>query len=340
MNVVIFSGAGFCVPLGLPITNGFSDLLSSSNGNIMAPLNQFLGEQKHDIEHILSTLETFIKDDNFINFLIKDYVSFKGRQEFISVSNDINQIKEHATNLIKEIKLTIYNKLEIYDTKECALLYLNLIRQIKQLVPNSNISFFTTNYDLTFENAISDSESEFEQMGIKGFEFGFRYDKSNSFVFDNTKDYTWNESILEYKKLHGSLDWSISRNKCFKSGAVTTPQEPNKMPVLYPGYKETPTMDPFKTLHDQLLQRLLTAQLVYVIGFAFRDAYINNIFDTALKINKSLEIYCFNPSDLTNLPKESGIKSFVKNYPAKFHHIKSGLTLDENPLDFNSIKRK
>jgi hypothetical protein len=106
------------------------------------------------------------------------------------------------------------------------------------------------------------------------------------------------------------------------------------MLLIFPGFKGTPDGEPYKNLHDDLLSRLLTAHFVYVIGFAFRDEFINNQFETALKMNKDLFIYCYNPLETTELPQESKIGYFIKNYPSHFIYKKKAVkATDTNPLD-------
>lgn len=104
------------------------------------------------------------------------------------------------------------------------------------------------------------------------------------------------------------------------------------MLLLYPGFKGTPSNEPYKSFHDALLERLLTADIIYVIGFAFRDEFINNQFDIALKINPDLHVYCFNPVALAKLPVESKMPFFVEKYPNKFHHVAKAIAKTDGKL--------
>ncbi len=79
--------------------------------------------------------------------------------------------------------------------------------------------------------------------------------------------------------------------------------------------------------------------MVFIIGFAFRDPSLNAVFDTALKISDKAKFYCYNPSEISDLPKESRIQYFTENFK-NFHHIISGISLDENPLNFDIIEAK
>lgn len=133
------------------------------------------------------------------------------------------------------------------------------------------------------------------------------------------------------------MDWSLDDQKrCVKLGNIVNPSNLEQMLLLYPGFKGTPDDQPYISLHEQLLERLLTVDDIYVIGFAFRDDFINNQFEIALRINKSLQIHCYNPIDLTSLPLKSKIQYFIRKYPTKFSYIQQGITADsENPLVLN-----
>ena len=61
-KVVIFTGAGVCVPLGLPTTTGFSDDVNKNAPPITLSLVKYLRTGSNDIESILSSLESFGKD--------------------------------------------------------------------------------------------------------------------------------------------------------------------------------------------------------------------------------------------------------------------------------------
>jgi hypothetical protein len=331
MNTLIFTGAGFTNPLGLPITSGFKKLINNIPITLKNSLSEYLTSDISDIEHVLSTLERFTKNDSFSSFLIERFTPFQNNSEFQHVARQIKLLKGEARKSILEIKQELFTILESYKELEATLFYVNFIKQFE----GDNISFFTTNYDLTFESAIE--SKKFDKLN-REVNFGFTSKRNKNF-FDVKYDYEWDNKIIEYKKLHGSLDWIIDKNKqVIKSGATTPPQNPELMPLLYPGYKDTPTDEPFKTIHDQLLVRLLSANKIYIIGYAFRDNSINNIFDTALKMNKEADFFCFNPMEIDTLPKESKTKYFKDNYE-NFEYIQEGIRFNDIPLDFSKIKK-
>jgi hypothetical protein len=134
--------------------------------------------------------------------------------------------------------------------------------------------------------------------------------------------------------LHGSLDWTKdNKGHVMKTGGITLPANPDAMPLLYPGYKDTPTDEPFISIHNKLYLRLNQCDEVYVVGFAFRDPYINSIFEFALRGNPELIINCYNPLPIKDLPDESAIPQFIKNSPKQFIYNQRGIEDSENPLE-------
>ncbi len=70
----------------------------------------------------------------------------------------------------------------------------------------------------------------------------------------------------------------------------TVPDDPDQMAILYPGFKGVPEVEPFVSLHGRLSTRLADADVVIVIGFAFRDAYINSVFENTMRLKPSLRV--------------------------------------------------
>ena len=330
-KILLFTGAGFCHPLGLPTTKGFSLTLDKFQSNyLITILRGYLGEHYNDIEHVLSELEILTKKRTLLKYALFTYY---GKDNNFAYSRDVlNNIIDEANRLIFLLKKTIYVNLKKINNKSCAELYSNSIKEIKKIFPDSPISIFTTNYDLTFETAINESDWE-KSLGIKDVDFGFT-SKYGRATFNPNKEYIWNTEIIEYKKIHGSLDWIKDNNdRCVKTFEYSIPDDPTDMPVLYPGFKDTPTDPLFKALHDQLFVRLMDATICISVGFAFRDPYINNLFDTALKLNNKLKIICFNPADVSEHPEESHIKNFIRDYPNNFFYVRKGIELSDSPLE-------
>jgi hypothetical protein len=148
------------------------------------------------------------------------------------------------------------------------------------------LDIFTTNYDLCLEHVFWDDQILRDKM-------------SDGFSFDQV-DILW--SAPEYKrhpfcvyKLHGSLNWRTGNNgKTLRINRQDI-YDASAHVMLYPGYKGRPENEPYRTMHKIFREKLQACERCLVIGFSFRDEYINNIFNTALARNKACELSIWNP---------------------------------------------
>ncbi|MFL5765465.1 MAG: SIR2 family protein [Bacteroidia bacterium] len=330
-KILIFTGAGLSVPLGLPATNGFDNTISKIPSVLWPHIEKYLKKDGNpkDIERVLYLLENFVKEDDFTRFLLREG---KANSHYKIVYDNLEAQKANANHAIFQIKADIFELLAKFDANRAFQLYSGILNEIRSEHPNSAFSIFTTNYDLTFENAVSDNEDELLKLGFDNVYYSFQAGRFGRQAYNGTEDFAWNPKIIEYKKLHGSLDWVEDNGRIFKTGVTNRPKDPGEMPVLYPGYKGIPSSPPYSDMHEWLLERLDQADIVFVLGFAFRDQYINNIFDFVLKKKKEIGIFCYNPATAAELPADSYIPSFTRKYSDKFFHIKSPVEVSDSPL--------
>jgi hypothetical protein len=186
-----------------------------------------------------------------------------------------------------------------------------------------------------YKNVCYHHRDGFRQLGINTVEDCFRSEWSKN-MYTPDIDFNWDPEKLEYIKLHGSLDWTYDSNgACVKSGAANLPANLEQMPIIYPGHKNITDKEPFKSTHDRLFSRLNVADYVIVIGFAFRDQLINSHFESALRINKALKIYCYNPCPLNEYPEDSQLSYFANTFKNRFIHVQSKVEIKEKPLSFS-----
>jgi hypothetical protein len=338
-NIGLFTGAGIGIPLGLPATNGFQKTITSIDSQLFHFVKLYLashGGVENDIEKVLYLLEDFSKADDFTKHIIKtDRGSLPGAHQLII------ELQAKAITATHNIKSDIYEILEKYDIKKASDLYFSIFAELKTHFSNSSISFFTTNYDLTFEAGFDENEVKFKTIDIDDINFGFQNPRFGKMIYSPSQEFNWEPNIIEYKKLHGSLDWIIdNKGNCVKAGVTTKPKDPGEMPLLYPGFKGIPSKQPFIDLHDCFYERLSQMNVLFVLGFAFRDQYLNNLFDFALKRNKDLRIVCYNPCEISDLPFDSMMKSFISKYPENFFHIKQPINVEEKPLKLEENLKK
>ena len=320
------------MPLGLPITTGFTSLINQCPDQVKTYLSKYLGEGINDIEKVTSTLENFINSRSFEDTILLTHLN---NSSFQGVYEHYNNKKVECKSFLLKVKSGMYDLLAKFDKESSKTIYLNLLKQLKMKYDDARISIFTTNYDLTFENTVYNYKEEIKKLGISDIVYGFTPD-FGTFAFNPLQEFKWENTYLEYIKLHGSLDWQSDENViCTKSGTCTKPADPNQSPLLYPGFKGIPNNQPFITFHERLVARLSEATDVFIIGFAFRDPYLNKLFEFFLRTSKA-NVYCFNPSDVKLLPEESAIRSFIQDFK-RFKYIQKGIEISENPLDLSSI---
>ena len=332
-KICVFTGAGIGVPLKLPTTTEFDAVLSKIPEGLSRYMNEFLGTSKNDVEKVLYLLEELVNPSSFIY----NYLSTRQNDDpnFTGVFSHITSLKANASTSIFIIKSALFDILEKYELSDAFFLYSSIIAEIKEHFNRASISIFTTNYDLTFENGLYSQRQLIEDLGISEIDFGFKFE-FGKLIFDSESKFNWQENIVEYLKLHGSLDWNIDvNNDCTRSGAATKPAKPDDMPLLYPGYKGTPNKEPFISIHERLYSRLIEAEYAFVLGFAFRDPYINSIFEYALRGNKKLKIFVYNPCKIEDMPAESALSS-LKRFK-NLEHLITRVELIENPLGLKSL---
>ncbi len=322
MNVCILTGAGFVKPLGLPTSTEFE----VPKTGLTDLIKGFLKENNHnyeDIERILMTAEEFTKED-FTLFVAERSIP-RGQE----LTGKIHSLKTSGRRFVIELKKSIYRQLVKFPEEEAFRLYLGFLKVLEP--QNNKISFITTNYDRTFERTFSKHKEEFSSIGIKKVIYHFSED-SGDLVFNPKPKYRG----FEYVKLHGSLDWYEEDGRTVKTSATVLPDDPEKPPILYPGYKSMPDKEPFISLHRIFLSRLFWSDLVLIVGFALRDAVINFLLDTAMQRKKSLKVLFINPGH--EYPPESWYLYFASSYGGRFLHIPKGIEVSDSPLGVSSLR--
>ncbi len=216
-KVLIFTGAGASAPLGLPTTKNFSSEIFRNPRPVTELANHFLNESGDDIERLLSLLEDFEKNSEFTELIINeipDQGFILNKNTFpISHTNIKEVFKRHIATTrsqtsgeIKRIKGIVYEKLQNYNKENSKNLYNKLIKEIKETFKDCSITYCTANYDLTFDAALEIDSEFYESIGITDINYGFKL-KHGKLVYDQNQSHAWQPEVLEYLKVHGSLDW-------------------------------------------------------------------------------------------------------------------------------------
>jgi NAD-dependent SIR2 family protein deacetylase len=342
-NITILTGAGLSNMVGLPMTGDFKKIMENNRfKNIFELLKDYLGEDFSDIEKVMSLLDGSF-DEN--NKTLQKYILETGQsldeklnlnQQYVTLGERVvkkyREFKNDAENYLLYLKESIYNQLKLPDIDSARILYKNILSHIKSIFKESSITIFTTNYDLSFENIWAENSDWLETIDLdKMIDYGFQLKNGISVFSPIVQNGT--EKVLKYYKLHGSLDWYYSDvYSCTRSGTPPPIPAPNEMPVLYPGFKGRPQKEPFIKLHDIFFDNLKKTDVLIVLGFAFRDPYINELIKYSKSINNNYKMLYFNPIALNELPKESGLHEFKQYFDNNLIYANEKIEAKEKPF--------
>ncbi|AXP82029.1 hypothetical protein CJ739_2966 [Mariniflexile rhizosphaerae] len=136
------------------------------------------------------------------------------------------------------------------------------------------MNVFTLNYDMCFENIVGKD---------KTIELGFtketnEWHQSN---FENIEGKHYN-----LYKLHGSIDWYLSKEKLFKSQKIESEPE-----LIFGIQHKMTSVDPY-FYYSSILRNCCfnEAKIIVVIGYSYADEYVNVILSQALNSRSELRI--------------------------------------------------
>ena len=169
---------------------------------------------------------------------------------------------------------------------------------------------YTTNYDDIFEGfwrAFEPAIDHFRPIG-----------SSNRHEF-HTEPLQSSHTI---SKLHGSLDWTkeVSSGKIVREGSSTfSPVETKGEVMLFPIQQKDLYLHPWFTLFQDLKLGLLSTEKWYVIGYAFNDEFIRNVFQESLVDDPSKMLILIDPkaNDIKNKFSQQ-VQTQIDMLPIKF----------------------
>lgn len=276
------------IPLMNPLTGRVEKIVKGNNGDyeeIYNLLKQDLPDNYH-IEHLLSHLVDYMA------------ICKRSTNRLIRLGNKAYKealLKAFYDEIISAIAITVrYGYVEERDSTPEQIGKLNdpivildhhnnfvqaLFGNRANMVNRSEVNLFTTNYDTLIEDALAVNRRPF----VDGFSSGGIgcWDGINGFERKNRSD-----AVLVCK-LHGSIDWYISKESgLLRARYGTKYLSDMSSTLIYPQatkYVET-QKDPFATLFSlfrNTLQRNYDNILI-ACGYSFGDDHINNEIEIAL----------------------------------------------------------
>jgi len=308
-KITLFLGAGASKAFDYPATKEFVDnlyeVLTDREKRI---LNSFLKTPNvSDIEHVLQIIDTVIDFDSmtYINKLFRGQAAFSASiegmsfrwQGFVEICKDLKKkiISElHRQYEFDENKLK--NIVENYD----GLFKSIFIDPESMQAKVGQIHVFTTNYDSIIENYCVKKQINFT--------CGFELERLSGRQFWKPKVFKKYNRLMLYK-LHGSLDWRETNDGRIER--VTTEEQVSKITrkhkrniLIYTTQKEYLTEEPFRTLMNYFEDILNKHDACLVVGFSFRDPYINRIFLGFLRANPNRKLVVVSPSASKNVEEK------------------------------------
>ena len=327
MSSLVFFGAGASKPFGIPtmqeMVAEFEEKLSEDAtvfefySKIKKVLIKEYGNSDIDIESILSVINGIAANTN---------PSELGHFVFYYVSNNCsdNKFSEDKVETAKKLQKQLQNYIKdvcavkisddrinkIYDKS-----YMPLFKHIQGEKGNyggvkltQEWKAYTTNYDNIFEdfwNAFNTPVDHFETEG-----------NSTTYVFINKS--LQNRSFC---KLHGSLDWTkeIETDRIVRKNPLGYAINETKGEImLFPIQQKDLYLHPWFTLFQDLKSGLLEKQHWYVVGYAFNDEFIRNVFQESL-INNDKKLIIINPeAEQVKNKFPDSIKEKIDALPIKF----------------------
>lgn len=310
--ILLFAGAGASTAVSAekyPTTAQFFDSLPGAiKGNQLfkhteAHLLTKSASGGLDIEQVLWQLrefELFLKEASspkaFAGSLLKH--GHFGRlvnrgDSFELFSNVSADLLNHVSHLRNDIHTHVFN---VYCREPSAEeLTGNWIPLLKALRAHP-LEIFTTNYDLVLEQTLR-SDALKGVVDVRDGRVGTVLTK-----LDLSLWVSGGSGRGRLTKLHGSVDWSRRGEEINVGTPGPWVGESTRDAIIYPGFKGSPTQEPFATFHRCLQEALRAARALVFIGYAFRDEYINQQILRYVR-DDDVPVVIVNPAeDLPGLP--------------------------------------
>lgn len=301
-DLVFLLGAGASVDAGLPTSTEMvrkleQELERERKNNSLRLLHYLRGgiqfykgcqgespETDIDIESLVWTVERLAnrQKDMLLPFVGNWHELLKEFELNDAILKELDMSSAVPLPMLGGFAEYIRNKLSDWlDVENRNLDYLspfaNLIDTLKK-----PLHVFTLNYDLCIESFLSNKRI------IRGFD-------ENCWRLDLFAE-TFDVDIFLYK-LHGSLDWFRTKEgQVFEKNSVPESIDIGNEPELIFGtFNKLQSLDPFLALLNKFSNLVREARLIVIIGYSFRDDYINAILRNAMQGDSQKFIVAVSP---------------------------------------------
>ena len=303
--VVLFTGAGASVPLGMPAMKEFRKQLSDRmSGRLkiqwdsvveLASRNYEVDLDGVDIEQVL----TYIEDSLFTySALVKIWRKSEEREDSPTI-RELERFRDSLWQLRTCILDEICGTYRAPDPAEVLGHYDPLFKMLRATTGQSETNVFTTNYDLTFE--------------VLGKRSPEKYEVFDGFQVDDSGQETWKgkylasseaEHVISLWKLHGSTSWQEDEAKrpVTKAPPSTYIQGDKTTSIIYPTKTKAETQGLFGRPYNQAYGRLgssfaqpCAVGILLVIGYGFGDDEIRCDIEDGLALDGRAKLIVVDP---------------------------------------------
>jgi len=285
-----------------------------------------------NIQDITDKVRAKITNLNFINLIedkdtVEDFLNkIQQLKGLLQSDKEINNLKRDDINSIeKTIKEEIFNELSIDVSFEN---FYKLVLWINYINRDYEKEIFTLNYDLLVENAL-------EKASLPYFS-GFVGNVRPFFITDSVDDFQGiyvKQSWIKLWKLHGSLNFvKDSDDKIYIDNNGSNKSENL---LIYPSMDKylSSRKAPFISYLDRLRKYLIDKEkILFVLGYSFGDAHINEVIVNGLNNNHRLSVIVL-AFDETTFKK--GIE-ILGNYPNFSIYTEKKKFTNRKESDFDS----
>jgi hypothetical protein len=245
---------------------------------------------------------------------------------YLELNETADDVEAKATKtFVADAEQAILGRVDFVDANTQLDAHALMIQKVgRRGIRKPRARFFTTNYDLCFEEAARRHRFTI----IDGFSHALDqvYDRAH---FDHdivrreqgreTPDYI--ENVFHLYKLHGSIDWRRKGAEIFRS------RDPAGDPVLifprsskYQESFEAPYLDMIGAFQSALRE---PDTAVIVSGFGFNDDHISRPILASVEANMSLRIVICDPLFLAETPLEAGAPAIAESNETDNRFVKA-----------------
>jgi hypothetical protein len=273
-KIIVITGAGASVPLGMPAMDGFYKQLDPGWQNWISPIFESFGsDKKNDLEELLERLTEYEQ----LKILATHDGKVRNTVINLGAANDlVDQSRQFREHIFDRIVATC-GRITGQPKQKAVGIYRQLYLDLLDATGNSPkvLPVFTTNYDLTFE-AIRELVPDFTLCnGLQSM--------GEDRVWSSTtyrKQELYNFAVF---RLHGCSHWfrfkSDGTEQIIYQALPDRRDIENKGPcILYPlpGKDDRTHEEPFQTGYEELRRCLMSdfCKTIVIIGYSGRDEIV------------------------------------------------------------------